>query len=84
MKQIRHHRKIRVLDPGIPPSKGSLLSPGLPDPQMTTLERKWKFLCPGSATNLLCDLSKIISRPWVSFSFLICTLKALGSMIFRV
>lgn len=52
----------------------------LPDAQMSTLEGKWKSLCPGTAANMLCDLSKVISRPWLSLRFPVCELKALGLM----
>ena len=76
-EQTEHYREIAVLDAGAPPFEGSLLPPGLRLPDVYT-GRKWKFLCPGSATNLLCDLGKIISPPWVSLSFPIRKLKVLG------
>lgn len=47
-------------------------------PDGTLWEGGWAFLCPGSATSLLCDLSKVVSPPWVSRSLPICALKALG------
>lgn len=46
VEHIGHYSKIAVLDAGFPPLKGSLLSPGLPGSQTSTLEGKWKFLSP--------------------------------------
>ena len=43
---IEHHSKIALLHAGFPPFPGSLLSPGLPGSQTSTLEGKWKFLYP--------------------------------------
>ena len=78
MEQIGQHRKITVLVCGIPPFQGFLPSPGLPAAQMSTLERKCKSLCPGMAINMLCDLSKIISRPQLALSFPACTWQEVG------
>lgn len=76
MGQTGHHIQITVLDAEILLFKGSLSSPGLPDAQASTQEGEWKSLCPETATNMLCDLSKMVSPPWRSLSFPVCTLKA--------
>lgn len=76
MEQTGHHSQIAVLDAGILPFRGSLSSPGLPDAQASTQEGEGKSLCPETATNMLCDLSKILSPRWQCLSFPVCTRKA--------
>lgn len=76
MEQTGHHSQISVLDAGILPFRGSPSTPGLPDAQASTQEGEWKSLCPETATNELCDLSKILSPPWRPLSFPVCTRKA--------